>query len=179
MLQKFSINLYSKNIHQNQYATLLPTQLKIYTRQITCFSIVIGMVVEKQYEKFHPFKRSRLRGFRNHTEKHQITLRPKVFPNYSKYSPTLQIPQSLPDFWPETFILQCWKHGMWAYKSSPLSYFQILSGAEERCLPNVITPSLGQPTCNNQMTWQYKGPDPLLQFGTTLRDNSSSSAPFG
>lgn len=49
-----------------------------------------------------------------------------------------QIPHSLPDFWPETFILQHRKCEIRADNCSLLSYFQVLPWAEERRLPNVI-----------------------------------------
>lgn len=52
---------------------------------------------------------------------------------------TPQIPHSLPDFWPETFILEHRKCEIRAdNNSSLLSYLQVLPWAEERRLPNVI-----------------------------------------
>lgn len=58
---------------------------------------------------------------------------------------TPQIPHSLPDFWPETFILQHQKCEIRADNSSLLSYFQVLPWAEERRLPNVIPLPNGNP----------------------------------
>lgn len=129
------------------------------------------MVAEKQYEKFrryHLCKGSRLREFRNNTEKkHQITIRPKVFPNYNEFSRVI-----FRFLTPSTTLLAWYTHSPSAEnvgkQSSLLSYFQALWWAEESCSPNVITPCSEQPMSNGWLSWQHKGPDPLLQFDATL-----------
>lgn len=117
--------------------------------------------------RYHLCKRNRLRGFRKNTEKHQMTIRPKIFPNYNEFSCVI-----FRFLTPSLLLLVWYIHSPSAenvgIQNSLLSYFQAWPWAEESCVGNVITPCSEQPMSKDWLGRQYKGPDTLLQFDSTL-----------